>query len=264
MKQVAINDIGTAEDFMAAIDQSMQTVKTGSMVTGTVVQIDREGVLVDFGYKCEGLIPIYELAPNKNIDPNDIVKIGDVVSALVLRNQDENGQCILSIKDGEAQKIWDSLQSMYEISQPIKGRIKKSIKGGLIVDIGVKAFLPGSQVEINKVDDYTGYIGQEFDFLIIEFKKDKKNIVLSRRALLEKTIKEDRLIEFAKIAVGQIYTGRVSGVAEYGAFVEIGSLAGLIHVSKMNNKTLTVDQEVEVEVISIDLEKSRFSLALKG
>ena len=144
------------------------------------------------------------------------------------------------------------------------GKVKKIIKGGLIVDIGVKAFLPGSQVETTKVDDFTGYIGQELELLIINFNREKQNVVVSRRSLLEQLIKEDKIIEFARMAVGQVHKGIVSGIEKYGAFIQIGSISGLVHVSKMNNQILEIGQEVEVEVIGIDLEKSRFSLALKG
>jgi small subunit ribosomal protein S1 len=264
MNQVAINDIGTAEDFMKAIDESVKSIKVGGMVVGHVIQIDREGILLDIGYKAEAFIPIEELSYKKNIDPLDFVKIGDTINALVIKDQSENGQFILSIKNGETQKLWDLLESLYKSSDPIKGKITKSVKGGLIVDIGVRAFLPGSQIDITRIDDFTGYIGQELEFIIIEFNKDKKNVVLSRRALLQKTEKEDMLIEFMKMKIGQVHKGIVSGIEKYGAFVQIGLISGLVHISKMNKNDLQIGQEILVEIIDMDLEKSRLSLASKG
>jgi len=263
MKQIAINDIGTAEDFLAAIDASIKTWNPKQPICGLVVQIDRDGVLVDIGDKLEAFIPKNEISNNKNACIEDVVKIGQVVEAIVL-HKNEEGQYILSLKQNEVEALWNDIQQIFEMSLPIMGKVKKIIKGGLIVDVGVKAFLPGSQIETTKVDDFTGYIGQELELLIVEFNREKQNIVVSRRLLLEKLAKEDKIIEFARMAVGQVHKGIVSGIEKYGAFIQIGSISGLVHVSKMNNQILEIGQEVEVEVIGIDLEKSRFSLALKG
>jgi small subunit ribosomal protein S1 len=263
MKQIAINDIGTAEDFLAAIDASIKIWKPKQPICGLVVQIDREGALLDIGDKLEAFIPKNEISNNKDAYIHDILQIGQVVEAIVL-SKNEEGQYILSLKQNEVEAIWNDIQQSFELSLPIMGKVKKIIKGGLIVDIGVKAFLPGSQVETTKVDDFTGYIGQELELLIINFNREKQNVVVSRRSLLEQLIKEDKIIEFARMAVGQVHKGIVSGIEKYGAFIQIGSISGLVHVSKMNNQILEIGQEVEVEVIGIDLEKSRFSLALKG
>lgn len=267
MKQVAINDIGSAEDFMRAIDESMKKFKNGDLVNGTIVKISREGVLVDIGYKTEGFIPKSELSVRRDFDIHDIVQIGQEVEALVLSLNKEDDQYILSLKDGELENIWNDLQNRYELSIPLVGKVIKMVKGGLIVDIGIKAFLPGSLVEINRVDDFSSYIGQDLEFIINQFDRTKGNVVLNRRTLLEQMIKDEKNIEFAKLAVGQIYQGLVSGVAEYGVFVEIGVLAGLIHKSKMGQiapESFIVGQEVEVEIIDIDYEKSRLSLAFRG
>ena len=188
MNNITSNDM-TAEEFMSAIDQSMKYYKAGDMVKGHVIQISREGVLVDIAYKTEAFIPRSELSPSKDFDINEIVQIGQEIEARVLTKNNETDEYILSIKDGQAEKIWNDLQNYYEISIPVKGKIRKSIKGGLIVDIGVKAFLPGSQVDISKVTDFSGYIGQELEFLIIQIDRSKESVVLSRRSLREKTSK---------------------------------------------------------------------------
>jgi small subunit ribosomal protein S1 len=263
---ITSNDM-TTEDFLAAIDASMKYYTKGEMVSGTIVQISTDGILVDIGHKTEAYIPKSEIVAQKGATVYDIVSIGDFVEAQVIGKNVEEDQYILSLKEGQMQAFWNDIQNYFEISQPIIGKIEKAIKGGLIVDIGVRAFLPGSQIELTRVDDMSGYIGQELEFLIIQFDREKKNIVLSRRSLLEQAIKEDKNIEFAKLAVGQTHNGVISGVAEYGAFVNIGLLSGLIHKSKVENfapEMFTVGQEVQVEIVEIDFEKSRLSLALRG
>lgn len=266
MNQIAINDIGTAEDFLAAIDASMKYYTHGQPVSGTIVQIDRSGILVDIGDKSEAFVPKHELTNRKDVEVHDIVQIGQVVEAVVL-NKTEEGQYILSMKKNEMDAIWNDLQNKYEISIPITGKVVKMVKGGLIVDIGVKAFLPGSLIDINRVTDFSGYIGHEAEFLINSIDRAKGSVVLNRRSLIEQMIKEDKQIEFAKLAIGQIHKGKVSGITEYGVFIEIGMLAGLVHKSKMGELTpesFTLAQEVEVEIIEIDFEKSRLSLAFRG
>ncbi len=266
MKQVAINDIGTAEDFLAAIDASIKYFTHGQPVSGTIVQIDRDGVLVDIGDKSEAFVPKSELTNKKNVNIHEVVQIGQVVEAVVL-NKTEEGQYILSLKQNEIEAIWNDLQNKYELSIPVIGKAIKMVKGGLIVDIGVKAFLPGSLVDTNRVTDFSGYIGHEAEFLIQSIDRAKGSIALNRRTLIEKMQKEDKQIEFAKLAVGQIHKGKISGITEYGVFVEISLLAGLVHKSKMGELTpdqFTVGQEVEVEIIEIDFEKSRLSLAFRG
>jgi len=266
MKQVAINDIGTTEDFLAAIDASMKTWKDDDPIVGTVVQIDRDGILVDIGDKAEAFVPKNEVSNRRNFDIQEIVQIGQVVEAVVLSKNDE-GQYILSMKQNEIESIWRTIQYKYEISDPIMGKVVKIVKGGLIVDIGVKAFLPGSLVDTNRVTDFTAYVGHEAEFLIHSIDKEKGSIVLNRRSLLEQLQKEDKQIEFAKLEIGQVHKGNVSGITDYGVFIEIGMLSGLIHKSKMGEFTpeqFTLGHEVEVEIIEIDFEKSRLSLSLRG
>lgn len=266
MNQVAINDIGSEEDFLKAIDDSMRKFSHGQIVSGVVVQIDREGVLVDIGSKTEGFIPRNELVVNKDDDINDIVQIGQVLEASIV-HIDPEGTYTLSLKEGKVKKLWDMYQNKYEISEPVTGKIKKVVKGGLIVDIGVQAFLPGSLIELQRVDDISGYIGQEIEAIILQFDRPKQNIVLSRKELLKKTAEEDKKIQFAKLAVGQIHDGKIAGISNYGAFVKIGLISGLIHKSKMGGyvpENFTFGQDVKVEILDIDFEKSRLSLQHRG
>ena len=255
----------TADEFMAAIDQSIKAYKPGDMIKGTVVQISREGVLVDIGYKTEGFIPISELSTKKNIDPHEVLNIGDQVEALCL-NMDQDGQCVLSLKDSSLNDLWNDIQNRYEISIPITGIVKKSVKGGMIVDVGVKAFLPGSLIEIGKAAFHSEYIGKEIEAYISSIDRAKGSIVLNRRALLEDNFKEDLKIQFAKLAIGQKHTAKVSGIELYGIFIQIGLVSGLVHVSKMgeNPPQFSIGDNVEVEIIDMDHDKMRISLALIG
>jgi small subunit ribosomal protein S1 len=266
MKQIAINDIGTAEDFMAAIDASMKTFKNKEPVSGTVVQIGRDGALVDIGDKMEAFIPKTEMSNDKNAYIEDVVQIGQVVEAIVL-HKNEEGQYILSLKQNEVQSLLNDFQNKLEASIPVMGKVVRMVKGGLIVDIGVKAFLPGSLIDVNRVTDFESYIGYEAEFLIHSIDRAKGSIVLNRRSLIEQMQKEDRQIEFAKLAIGQTHKAKVSGIVEYGVFVQIGMLSGLVHKSKMGEtlpESYVMDQEVEVEIIDIDFEKNRLSLAFRG
>lgn len=264
MKQITINDV---EDFLAAIDASIKYFKTGDAVSGTIVQIDRDGALVDIGGKTEGFIPKSEISTRKDVTISDIVEIGQEVEAVVIAKNHEEDQYILSLKQNEVESIWNDLQNRFEISIPVTGKVVKVVKGGLIVDIGLKAFLPGSLIDVNRVTDFQAYVGHEAEFIINSIDRAKGSIVLNRRTLIEQMQKEDKQIQFAKLAVGQIHKGLVSGIAEYGVFIEIGLLAGLVHKTKMGELTpdqFTVGHEVEVEIIEIDFEKSRLSLALRG
>ncbi len=265
MKQVAINDIGTTEDFLRAIDESMPNYKNGQVVSGIVVQIGRDGILVDIGGKTEGFIPLREISSDdiKTIDPNNFAEIGKKIEAIMLKTDGETGPHIMSIKKAGSQLLLDDIQNRYETKQPVIAKVKSVVKGGLIVDIGMRAFMPGSQIELNKAQNLQLYIGQELEGLIIEFDRAKPSIVVSRRAFLNESLKQDRLIEFAKISVGQILKGQVSGIVEYGVFVQMGLLTGLVHVSKMQDVTkdsFVIGQEVEVKINEIDFDKSRISL----
>jgi small subunit ribosomal protein S1 len=267
MNQVAINDIGTLEDFLRAIDESMKSYMIGDIVKGTVVQIDREGVLLDIGCKTEGHIPKKELSAKRSFDINDLVSIGQVLEATVI-SIDNEGQYVLSTKEAELEILWNTVEAIYNSKDKVvSGEITKLVKGGMIVDIGVRAFLPASQFHVDKSEDLANYIGQIVDAKIIQFDRAKGNIVISRKALIENDQKENKKIQFSKLAVGQVHTGKVSGVTNFGVFVSLGLVSGLIHQSKMGKWTpeqFTIGHDVQVEIISIDFDKDRLSLAFRG
>ena len=266
VKQIAINDIGSLEDFLKAIDESMKEYFVGDIVTGTVVQIDREGVLLDIGCKNEGHIPKKELSAKRIFDIEDVVSIGQVLQATVI-GLDEEGY-VLSTKEAEVEILWNSIESVWNSEDKlVSGEITRIVKGGMIVDIGLRAFLPASQFHVDKVDDFSNYVGQTVDAKIIQFDREKGNIVISRKALIENDQKQDKMIQFSKLAIGQVHTGKVSGITNFGVFVSLGLVSGLVHGSKMGKLTpeqFTISQPIQVEIIDIDFDKDRLSLAYKG
>jgi small subunit ribosomal protein S1 len=266
VKQVAINDIGSLEDFLKAIDESMKEYFVGDIVTGTVVQIDREGVLLDIGCKNEGYISKKELSAKRLFDINDIVSIGQVLQATVIGLDDEG--YVLSTKEAEVEILWNSIEAIWNSEDKIvSGEITRIVKGGMIVDIGLRAFLPASQFHVDKTEDLANYVGQIVDAKIIQFDRAKGNIVISRKALVEFDQKEDKKIQFSKLAVGQVHTGKVSGITNFGVFVSLGLVSGLVHQSKMGKWTpeqFTIGHDLQLEIIDIDFEKDRLSLAYRG
>lgn len=267
MNNIAINDIGSLEDFLKAIDESMKTYNVGDAVRGTVVQIDREGVLLDIGCKTEGFIPKKEVSARRTVDIHEVVSIGQVIDASII-GIDQEGQYILSMKEAEVEAIWNEVEAIYNSdNNVVSGEITKLVKGGMIVDIGIRAFLPSSQSFIDKSEDFSRYVGQTIQAKVIQFDREKGNVVISRKAIIEQEQKEDKMMQFSQLEIGQAYTGRVSGINNFGVFVSLGLLSGLVHKSKMGKYTpeqFTIGHDIVVEVIEIDLDKDRLSLALKA
>ena len=175
---IAVNDIGSAADFLAAIEGTIRNFNDGDLVEGTVVQVDREEVLLDIGYKTEGVIPSRELSIRHDADPNDIVKVGDKVEALVLQKEDKEGRLILSKKRAQYERAWGEIEGTKERDEVVVGTVIEVVKGGLIVDIGLRGFLPASLVEMRRVRDLTPYIGKQVEARIIELDKNRNNVVL--------------------------------------------------------------------------------------
>jgi small subunit ribosomal protein S1 len=267
MNKIAINDIGTAEDFLRAIDESMKSYAIGDMVKGIVVQIDRDGVLLDIGSKMEAFIPMKEISARRVFDVYDILSIGQMVQANIIR-LDEEGQFVLSMKEAEVISLWDQVEAIWNSEQKVvTGVITKVVKGGMIVDIGVRAFLPSSQSHINKDADFTTFVGQTVEAKIIQFERHKSNIVISRKALIDTDLKQEKMIHLSKLKEGLAYKGTVSGINNFGVFVSLGLVSGLVHKSKMGKWTpeqFTVGHDIEVQVLEIDFDNDRLSLAFKG
>jgi len=269
--EVAVNDIGTSEELLAAIDGTIKYFNDGDLVEGTVVKVDRDEVLLDIGYKTEGVIPSRELSIKHDINPADVVKVGEKIEALVLQKEDKEGRLILSKKRAQYERAWGAIEKVRDADGIVTGTVIEVVKGGLIVDIGLRGFLPASLVEMRRVRDLSPYIGKELDAKIIELDKNRNNVVLSRRAWLEQTQSEVRSTFLEQLKEGQVRTGVVSSIVNFGAFVDLGGVDGLVHVSELSWKhidfpaeVVEVGQEVTVEVLSVELDRERVSLSLKA
>jgi small subunit ribosomal protein S1 len=268
---VAVNDIGSADDFLAAVDETIKYFGDGDIVAGTVVKVDRDEVLLDIGYKTEGVIPSRELSIKHDVDPGEVVTVGDQVEALVLQKEDKEGRLILSKKRAQYERAWGTIEKIRDEDGVVTGTVIEVVKGGLILDIGLRGFLPASLVEMRRVRDLQPYVGRELEAKIIELDKNRNNVVLSRRAWLEQTQSEVRSSFLAQLKRGQVRTGTVSSLVKFGAFVDLGGVDGLVHVSELSWKhvddpaeVVEIGQEVTVEVLDVDLERERVSLSLKA
>ena len=267
---VQIPDDAKPEDFPDLLEKTIVTFNTGDVIEGTVVRIDRSEVFLDVGYKSEGVIPSRELTVKKSVNPNDILKVGEKVKALVLDKEDDEGRLLLSVKRALFEKAWGDIQDIADNNKSVKGLVIESVKGGLIVDIGVRGFLPASLIDVRRVKELNSYIGEEVEAKILELDRQRNNIVLSRKAFLEEEQSEERQGFLDDLEVGDIKEGKVSSIVNFGAFIDIGGMDGLVHVSELSwrhvenpNEIVKVGDEATVKVLEIDLEKERISLSIK-
>ena len=269
--QVAINDIGDEQAFLEAVDKTIKVFNDGDLVSGQVVKIDHDEVLLDIGYKTEGVIPSRELSIKHDIDPSEVVELGSEVEALVLTKEDKEGRLILSKKRAQYERAWGDIEKIKENDGVVTGTVIEVVKGGLILDIGLRGFLPASLVEMRRVRDLAPYIGQQLEAKIIELDKNRNNVVLSRRAYLEETQSAVRSSFLNELEKGQVREGVVSSIVNFGAFVDLGGVDGLVHVSELSwkhidhpSEVVEVGQPVTVEVLEVDLDRERVSLSLKA
>ena len=269
--QIAINDIGSEEELLAAIDATIKYFNDGDIVEGVIVKVDRDEVLLDIGYKTEGVIPSRELSIKHDVDPSEVVSVGDEVEALVLQKEDKEGRLILSKKRAQYERAWGTIEKIKEEDGVVTGTVIEVVKGGLILDIGLRGFLPASLVEMRRVRDLQPYVGKEIEAKIIELDKNRNNVVLSRRAWLEQTQSEVRTTFLTTLQKGQVRSGVVSCIVNFGAFVDLGGVDGLVHVSELSwkhidhpSEVVEVGQEVTVEVLDVDMDRERVSLSLKA
>lgn len=259
----------TGGDFDKMFEASMkdQDFKIGDVVTGTVVEVQTDYVLVDINYKSEGLIPINEF---RMVDGKREVNVGDKVEVLIDRIENENGMIVLSKDKADMMRAWADISKAAENEEVIEGTVTAKVKGGLQVDIGVKAFLPGSQIDLRPVRNMDVYLGKKYKFKVIKFNKKRGNIVLSRRALLEEERDSLRTQTLDTMKEGSIVTGVVKNITDYGAFIDLGGMDGLLHITDMSwgrvkhpSEILNVGDEVQVKVLKYDTEKERVSLGIK-
>ena len=261
----------TPEELVIAMEESLRDFNDGDIVEGTVVKIDRDEVLLDIGYKSEGVIPSKELSIRHDVDPNEVVNVGDKVEALVLQKEDKEGRLILSKKRAQYERAWGRIEEVMRSGETITGPVIEVVKGGLILDIGLRGFLPASLVDLRRVRDLHPFVGTELEAKIIELDRNRNNVVLSRRAFLEESQSEGRKKFLESLQKGERRKGTVSSIVNFGAFVDLGGVDGLVHVSELSwkhvdhpSEVVQVGQEVEVEVLDVDLDRERVSLSLKA
>ena len=267
---VSLPDDIKPEDFPELLEQTLVSFNDGDVIEGTIVRVDRNEVMVDVGYKSEGVIPSRELSVRKGVNPKEIVNEGDKIQALVLDKEDDEGRLILSVKRAVYEKAWGDIQEISDNKKSIKGTVIESVKGGLIVDIGVRGFLPASLIDVRRVKELSSYIGEEIEAKILELDRQRNNIVLSRKAHLEEEMSEERQGFLDDLQVGDIKEGKISSIVSFGAFVDIGGMDGLVHVSELSwrhvenpNEIVKVGDSVTIKVLEIDNDKERISLSIK-
>ncbi|MDX6513108.1 MAG: small subunit ribosomal protein [Gaiellaceae bacterium] len=251
-------------------DATFPEINEGQVVHGTVVRVDKDEVLVDIGWKSEGVIPVAELSIRRSVNPADEVSVGDEIDALVMEKEDAEGRLKLSKKRARFELAWKAIEAAAESGQPVTGRVIEVVKGGLILDLGVRGFLPASLVDIRRVQDLDEFLGTELLSKVIELNRSRNNVVLSRRAVLEEERKEARQAILDKLEPGQVVDGTISNIVDFGAFVDLDGMDGLIHISELSwshvnhpSEVLEIGQTVKVKVLDIDRDRQRISLGLK-
>jgi small subunit ribosomal protein S1 len=277
---LATKDLMTAEpgvwvegpdgELVPDYESTFPEINEGEVVHGTVVRVDKDEVLVDIGYKSEGVIPVAELSIRRSVNPADEVALGDEIDALVLTKEDAEGRLILSKKRARFELAWKNIERAAESGDPVDGRVIEVVKGGLILDLGVRGFLPASLVDIRRVQDLDEFLGQELRCKVIELNRSRNNVVLSRRAVLEEERKEQRQQILDKLQPGAVVEGQISNIVDFGAFVDLDGMDGLIHISELSwshvnhpAEVLEIGQTVQVKVLDIDRDRQRISLGLK-
>ncbi len=258
------------EEMNSLIDGTITDFDEGDLVTGTVVKIEHDEVLLDIGFKSEGVIPSRELSIRKDVNPEEVVALGDTIEALVLQKEDKEGRLILSKKRAEYERAWNRVEEKFNAGENVEGEVIEVVKGGLILDIGLRGFLPASLVDLRRVKDLTAYMGTRIEARVIEMDRNRNNVVLSRRIVLEEARKAERSEILSKLQSGMRLKGTVSSIVDFGAFVDLGGIDGLIHISELSwnhvnhpSEVVKVGQEVEVQVLDVDLNRERISLGLK-
>ena len=252
------------------IDETITNFDEGDLVTGTVVKIEHDEVLLDIGFKSEGVIPVRELTIRKDADPEDLVALGETIEAMVLQKEDKEGRLILSKKRAEYERSWNRVEEIFNNGGNIEGEVIEVVKGGLILDIGLRGFLPASLVDLRRVKNLNDFLGKQIEARVIEMDRNRNNVVLSRRVVLEEARKAERAEILTKLAPGMRLKGKVSSIVDFGAFVDLGGIDGLVHISELSwnhvnhpSEVVKVGQEIEVLVLDVDTKRERISLGYK-
>ncbi len=253
------------EELVKTYDESLNTVKDKDVIEGTIIAINKREVVVNIGYKSDGIIPVSEFRYNPEI------KVGDQVEVFIENQEDKKGQLILSHRKARAARSWDRINSALENNEIIKGYIKCRTKGGMIVDVfGIEAFLPGSQIDVKPIRDYDIFVGKTMEFKVVKINQEFKNVVVSHKALIEAELEQQKREIIAKLEKGQVLEGTVKNITSYGVFIDLGGVDGLIHITDLSwgrvnhpQEVVELDQKLNVVILDFDDEKKRIALGLK-
>ena len=253
------------EELEKTYDESLNTIKDKEVTEGTVIAINKREVVVNIGYKSDGIIPLNEFRYNPDL------KVGDVVEVFIENQEDKKGQLILSHRKARVAKSWDRVNEALENDEVIKGYIKCRTKGGMIVDVfGIEAFLPGSQIDVKPIRDYDVFVGKTMEFKVVKINQEFKNVVVSHKALIEAELEQQKKEIIAKLEKGQVLEGVVKNITSYGVFIDLGGVDGLIHITDLSwgrvnhpEEIVSLDQKLNVVILDFDDEKRRIALGLK-
>ena len=253
------------EELVKTYDESLNTVKDKDVIEGTIIAINKREVVVNIGYKSDGIIPVSEFRYNPEI------KVGDQVEVFIENQEDKKGQLILSHRKARAARSWDRINAALENNEIIKGYIKCRTKGGMIVDVfGIEAFLPGSQIDVKPIRDYDIFVGKTMEFKVVKINQEFKNVVVSHKALIEAELEQQKREIIAKLEKGQVLEGTVKNITSYGVFIDLGGVDGLIHITDLSwgrvnhpQEVVELDQKLNVVILDFDDEKKRIALGLK-
>ena len=253
------------EELEKTYDESLNTIKDKEVTEGTVIAINKREVVVNIGYKSDGIIPLNEFRYNPGL------KVGDVVEVFIEDQEDKKAQLILSHRKARVAKSWDRVNEALENDEVIKGYIKCRTKGGMIVDVfGIEAFLPGSQIDVKPIRDYDVFVGKTMEFKVVKINQEFKNVVVSHKALIEAELEQQKKEIIAKLEKGQVLEGVVKNITSYGVFIDLGGVDGLIHITDLSwgrvnhpEEIVSLDQKLNVVILDFDDEKRRIALGLK-
>lgn len=253
------------EDLAKAYDETLNKVSERQVTEGTVIALDKKEVIVDIGYKSDGIIPASEFRYNPDL------KIGDKVEVYVENQEDKKGQLVLSHKKARLTKSWDRINSALDNDEIIQGYIKSRTKGGMIVDVfGIEAFLPGSQIDVHPIRDYDVFVGKTMEFKVVKINQEFRNVVVSHKALIEAELEAQKKEIISKLEKGQILEGTVKNITSYGVFVDLGGVDGLVHITDLSwgrvsdpHEVVSLDEKINVVILDFDDEKKRIALGLK-
>jgi|TARA_B110000116_G_scaffold268259_1_gene281998 small subunit ribosomal protein S1 len=250
-------------ELLALIDKSFREIREGSIVIGRIIEIQPQIVLVDIGYKSEGVIPVSEFEDEE-------IEVGKEIEVLLERLENDEGMIVLSKEKAAHKQNWDKIVKVFHDGGLVKGKVKSVVKGGLMVNVGVEAFLPGSQIDIIPPKDLTEYVGNIYEFKIVKINDERKNVVLSRREVIEAERAEQRQAFLQEVNAGDVVEGFVKNITDFGAFIDLKGMDGLLHITDMSwgrvnhpSEMLTIAQPIKVQILEVDKEKERVSLGLK-